>query len=374
MPGTIPLPVESPEILGVGGEQKNTFCLAWGRTALLSQHLGDLDTAETFDYFRLALGHFMALSKKKPKAIAYDLHPGYLSTRFALSQADKVLVGVQHHHAHIAACLAENGRNERCLGLALDGTGYGPDGTVWGGEILVADLAGFERLGHLAAVRLPGGESAVRRPAKMAVSYLYAAFGNRYEALAHDLGLEFSSLEGRILARQLASGLNAPLTTSAGRLFDAVAAALGVCRQRTYEGQPALELEMAADPKETGLYPLPLVQGNGVLVLDTVALFRRVVEERLAGKSNAIISARFHNSLIAGLAEICKVLRGRTGLNLVALSGGVFQNGLLVAGLKNRLEWLGFEVLTHKSVPPNDGGIALGQAAVAAARLQRVLN
>jgi hydrogenase maturation protein HypF len=368
-PQAVPLPLESPEILGVGAEQKNTFCLAWGRTALLSQHLGDLDTVETFDYYRRAIEHFLNLYRKEPRLIAHDLHPGYLSTRFARSQADKRLVGVQHHHAHIAACLAENGRTGQCLGLSLDGTGYGTDGTVWGGEFLVADLADFVRAGHLATVRLPGGEGAIRQPAKMAVSYLYAAYGDRYAELAQDLGLEFSPLEWRVLGHQLATGLNAPLTSSAGRLFDAVAAALDICRERTYEGQPASELEMAANPEEAGHYPLSLIPRKHTLILDTIGLFRQVVEDHLAGTDKNIVAGRFHYSLVNGLAEVCGALRDRTGLNLVALSGGVFQNGLLLAGLRKRLEQLGFEVLTHSLVPPNDGGIALGQVAVAAARL-----
>jgi hydrogenase maturation protein HypF len=371
VPQTISLPLESPDILGVGAEQKNTFCLAWGRTALLSQHVGDLDTVETFDYYRLAIDHFQALSRKAPNFIAHDLHPHYLSTRYARDQADKVLVGVQHHHAHIAACLAENGRDERCIGLALDGTGFGPDGTIWGGEILLADLADFERVGRLAQVRLPGGDAAVRQPVRMALSYLSAAYGGEYERVAQRLGLVLPDLEQRVLRRQLETGLNAPLTTSAGRLFDAVAAALNICRERTFEGQPAIELEMAADPTETGRYQMPLLKEDETLVLDSVSLFRWIVEEHLAGVVNAITAARFHNSLIAALAVACEAVRDNGGPNLAALSGGVFQNAWLAVGLKTRLEELGFEVLTHTLVPPNDGGIALGQVAAAAARLRR---
>ncbi len=369
VPQTVPLPLASPPILGVGADQKNTFCLTWDRTALLSQHIGDLDTVEAFEFYRLAVNHFKDLTRKDPEILAHDLHPQYLSTRYALSQTEKRLVAVQHHHAHIAACLAENGRNERCIGLALDGTGYGTDGSIWGGEILAADLAQFMRAGHLAAVRLPAGEGAVRQPAKMAVSYLYAAYGEAYEQVARDLGLEFSSLEWRVLGRQLAAGLNAPLTSSAGRLFDAVAAALGICRERTYEGQPAVELETAADPQERGFYQVPLRESDEPLIVDTVSLFRQAVKDRLSGIGHAIVAARFHNSLVRGLAAACEAVRERTGLNLVALSGGVFQNALMAVGLKDRLEQSGFEVLTHKLVPPNDGGISLGQVAVAAARL-----
>ncbi len=371
VPQTIALPLEAPEIVALGAEQKNTFCLAWGQTALLSQHIGDLDTLETFDYFQLAIRHFEALSKKSPRILAHDLHPHYLSTRFAQEQEGVKLVGVQHHHAHVAACLAENGRTDRCIGLALDGTGFGPGGTVWGGEILVADIKGFSRAGHFAPVRLPGGEAAIRSPARMALAYLFAVYGDTFQDVGDKLGLSLPDLEARVLDKQLTTGWHSPVTTSAGRLFDAVAAATGICRRRSYEGQPALELEMTADPGEHGFYPAEVHQGDKTLVLDTLAIFRGVVDDRLAGQDNAVIAARFHQSLAEGLTRMCLELRERTGLNLVALSGGVFQNGLLLIQLKTRLTREGFEVLTHKLVPPNDGGLSLGQAAAAAARLGR---
>jgi hydrogenase maturation protein HypF len=371
VPYTISLPIEAPEILGLGAEQKNTFCLAWGQTALMSQHIGDLDTLETFEYYQLAIRHFEALSRKRPRILAHDLHPHYLSTHYALEQENVQLLGVQHHHAHVAACLAENERLEKCIGLALDGTGYGPDGSVWGGEVLVADLESFTRVGHLAPLRLPGGEAAIRNPTRMAIAYLFAVYGENIQEMAQKLGLSFPDLEWRVLLKQLATGWHSPVTTSAGRLFDAVSAALGVCRQRTYEGQPALELEMAVDPGEHDFYPAEVQQDGETLVLDTLAIFRSAVEDRLTGQNNAIIAARFHQSLVEGLTQMCVMLRERTGLNLIALSGGVFQNGLLVTGLKTSLEQQGFEVLTHKLTPPNDGGISLGQVAIAAARLGR---
>jgi hydrogenase maturation protein HypF len=371
VPHTISLPLDAPEILGLGAEQKNTFCLAWGQTALMSQHIGDLDTLETFEYYQLAIRHFEALSRKRPRILAHDLHPHYLSTRYAQEQENAQLIGVQHHHAHVAACLAENGRSEKCLGLALDGTGYGPDGTVWGGEVLVADLAGFTRVGHFALVRLPGGEAAIRNPARMAIAYLYAAYGEKVQETAEKLGLSFPDLEWRVLLKQLASGWHSPMTTSAGRLFDAVAAAIGVCRQRTYEGQPALELEMAADPEEHGFYPAEVQQNGDTLILDTLAIFRGAVADRLSCQDNVVIASRFHQSLVQGLTQMCVMLREGTGLNLTALSGGVFQNGLLVTRLKTSLAQQGFEVLTHKLTPPNDGGISLGQVAIAAARLEK---
>ena len=369
VPRSVSLPLETPPVLGVGGEQKNTFCLAWGRTAVLSQHIGDLDTAETFDYYRYAIRHFADLCRREPKVIAHDLHPGYLSTRYALEQDGLRLIGVQHHHAHIAACLAENGRTEKCIGLALDGTGYGTDGTVWGGEILVADLAGFTRAGHLAPVSLPGGEAAVRQPVRMAAAFLKAAYGDDFGEIAHELGLAFNPLEWQVLQRQLATGLNSPPTSSAGRLFDAVAAALGVCRDRTYEGQPAVELEMVAAPDEEGLYPVTLDTEVETLVLGTPALFKKVVEDYRRGTGVEQVAARFHNSLVGLLAAACEEIRARTGLSVAALSGGVFQNALIFSKLRRSLEESGFEVLFHTQAPPNDGGLSLGQVALAAARL-----
>ena len=370
-PGPIYLPIISAPILGVGAEQKNTFCVAAHGVALVSQHVGDLDSVETFDYYRRAIAHFKALCRQDPAIVAHDLHPLYLSTRYARGLAGVRLMGVQHHHAHIAACLAENRRTDQVIGIALDGTGYGPDGTIWGGELLVADLAGFNRVGHFAAVRLPGGEAAVKDPGRMAGAYLHALYGEDFLSQARRLGLNYAPLEERILRRQLAQGLNSPLTTSAGRLFDAVAAALDVCRTRTYEGQPAMELEMAADEAEDGFYPATIHQEGEVLVLDTLAVFRGVVADCHAGVTAAVIAGRFHHSLVRLLAEACGLIRERTGLNLVALSGGVMQNALLFTRLKRALADQGFEVLTHTLTPPNDGCIALGQVAVAAARLKR---
>ncbi len=370
VPNPIYLPLESPPLLGVGAEQKNTFCLAWSNTAILSQHLGDLDTIETFDYYSQAIAHFKALCSKDPVIVAHDLHPLYWSTRYATGLQGVRLVGVQHHHAHIAACLAENRRRGRCIGLALDGTGYGLDDTIWGGEILVANLTGFTRSGHLAPVLLPGGEAAVRDPQRMAVAYLYQVHGENFTYLARELGLDSPSLESRILYRQLTTGTNSPLTTSAGRLFDAVAAVLDICRRRTYEGQPAIELEMAADPDEDGFYPAPIHMERDTLILDTLTIFRRVVDEYRYGIDPAKIAARFHNSIVRLLTAACELVRNQTGLDLVALSGGVFQNALILRQLYGSLEKRGFQVLTHKLTPPNDGCISLGQVAVAAARLE----
>jgi hydrogenase maturation protein HypF len=371
VPGSVKLPLEAPPILGVGAEQKNTFCLAWGNKAVLSQHIGDLDTVETFDFYSQAINHFKDLCRKDPQVVAHDLHPLYLSTRYATGLPGVRLLGVQHHHAHIAACLAENQVHRKCIGLALDGTGYGSDGAIWGGEILVADLAGFTRSGHLAPVLLPGGEAAVRDPKRMAVAFLYHVYGQHFDYLAQELGLGYPPLECRILYRQLTTGINSLMTTSAGRLFDAVAAALNICRLRTYEGQPAIELEMAADPDEDGFYPAPIRMEGDTLILDTLTIFRRVIDEHRFGISAAKIAARFQNSMVRLLTAACELVRDQTGLDLVALSGGVFQNALLLQHLSDCLEKRGFQVLTHRLTPPNDGCIALGQVAVAAAQLER---
>lgn len=396
VPGSVEIPIPCECILGVGAEQKNTFCLAWDSKAVLSQHIGDLDTVETLDYYRYAISHFLALFQREPRVIAHDLHPGYMSTQYAegfSSSAASVsglpflrhsspetssvrLIGVQHHHAHIASCLAEHGRTERCIGLALDGTGYGTDGTVWGGEVLVADLTEFERVGHFAQVRMPGGDAAVLDPRRMAISYLHAAYGEDWPRMANELGIELTPLEHRAIAHQLDTGMNSPITSSAGRLFDAVSHAIGVCRERSYEGQPAIALEMAAEggssPREDAsaqkgirsIFPFPKP-------LDTLALFRTAVDQKLAGVPLPLISANFHNSLVNLLSSACVKVREETSLNTVALSGGVFQNAILLTRLRASLEGLGFDVLTHKLLPPNDACIALGQVAVAAALLAK---
>ncbi len=256
VPRSIPLPLEAPPLLGVGAEQKSTFCLAWGNHAILSQHIGDLDTVETFDYYSQAIAHCKALCRKDPEIVAHDLHPQYLSTQYASGLQGVRLVGVQHHHAHIAACLAENGVREKCIGLALDGTGYSPDGTIWGGEILLADLASFSRCGHLTAVRLPGGEAGVRDPQRMAVAYLYQAYGEYFDYLAQELELRYPPLECRILFRQLTTG-----SIPRGPPVRAPVRRRGRSPQHLpppdLRGPAAIELEMAADPDEDGFYPPP---------------------------------------------------------------------------------------------------------------------
>lgn len=371
VPESIEMPLDCEGILGTGAEQKSTFCLGTAHKAIPSQHIGDLDTVETFDYYRYAVDHLVSLLGCETKIIAHDLHPNYKSTHYALSRKNVELVGVQHHHAHIAACLAENGCTETCIGLALDGTGYGTNGTIWGGEILLASLTRFERIGHLKETVMPGGESAIRDPKRMAMAYLHASFGEEFENIAKRLGLTFEPLEARIIRHQIETGLNSPITSSAGRLFDAVSAAIGICRDRDFEGRPAIELEMAADEAESSSYPFSIRNEADMLLLNSIPAFKALVEEHLAGVSQATIAAKFHNSVVEMMVSTCQKARDLTGVNWVALSGGVFQNSLILTRLFDGLRSHGFDVLIHKLMPPNDACISLGQVAVAAAILRK---
>jgi hydrogenase maturation protein HypF len=366
----------SAPVLACGAELKSTFCLAKDDHAFVSQHIGDLENAETLRSFAEGIEHFSELFEIRPQVIAHDLHPEYLSTKYALARAEAAgadadhgveLVGVQHHHAHIASCLADNGLGadgERVIGVAFDGTGYGTDGTIWGGEFLIAGLSGFERAGHLAPVPMPGGAAAIRQPWRMAAAYLDAAFPG-----GPDRPLDVAARNEKHWANVVTMarrGINAPLTSSAGRLFDAVAALLGVRDAVNYEGQAAIELEQLADPGEGGSYGCAVEDGD-MLRVAGADLVRAAALDLAAGVSREKISSRMHNGTSAAIAHCCRRLRERTGIGTVALSGGVFQNMLLLHRVVGLLEADGFTVLTHSRVPCNDGGISLGQAVVAAA-------
>jgi hydrogenase maturation protein HypF len=392
--GYVPEPLRVPTrfprpILACGAELKNTFCLAKEDHAFVSHHVGDLADAETLRSFAEGIGHFRRLFDITPEVVAHDLHPGYLSTKYAvdlaggglagggLAAAEEEngefagveLVGVQHHHAHIASCLADNGAEGPVIGVAFDGTGYGTDGTIWGGEFLIAGLAGFERGGHLAPVPMPGGEAAIRQPWRMAATYLDAAFAG-----SPPEGLDVARRNHRLWPKVLTlarRGVNSPVTSSAGRLFDAVAAILGVRDAIHYEGQAAVELEQLADPAERGAYRAaitePITAGEESLRIAGADLVRAVVEDCAAGTDRSVIAARFHNGIAGLVTDCCLRLRERHGLDTVALSGGVFQNLLLLHATLGQLEGHEFRVLVHSRVPCNDGGISLGQAVVAAA-------
>jgi hydrogenase maturation protein HypF len=360
VPEPLPLPRPAPRpILACGAELKNTFCLAKNHHAFLSHHIGDLENYETLRSYTEGIEHFRRLFDIDPTLVAHDLHPEYLSTKHAKEMTGVELVGVQHHHAHIASCLADNGEEGPVIGVAFDGLGYGTDGTIWGGEFLLADLRGFDRLGHLAPIAMPGGTAAITQPWRMAAAYLHAAYDGTPPSLDVMHRNESQWTQVLAIARK---GVNSPLTSSAGRLFDAVSALLGLRDSINYEGQAAVELEQHADPTERGAYRAG--------VTDTIAgvdLVRAVVDDLRHGVATPVIAARFHNGVVDAVTRMCLRLRDDTGVADVALSGGVFQNLLLLKGCVNQLGDKGFRVLTHSRVPTNDGGISLGQAAVAAA-------
>ncbi len=375
--GYVPLPLRLPyggeDLLACGADLKNVFALCKGNWAFLSQHIGDLENATTFSFYKKVLKHLSRLLNIKPKLVAYDLHPTYHSTRFALSLG-LPSIGVQHHHAHIASCMVENDlpREEVVLGVALDGTGYGLDGKIWGGEILLTTYQGFTRLAHLRYIPLIGGEMAIKQPWRIALAYLSLA---EREDLLEREGLELPAFLRRwgeekvkVLRRMMEKGINSPLASSMGRLFDAVSALLGVRFEATYEGQPAVELENISQECEEH-YPFQL-EGEEPLIMDVLPLIRGIVDDLLEGRRKEEIASKFHRSIVEMLASALCILRKRTGVRLVALSGGVFQNALLLKMLWERLEGEGFSVLIHGKVPPNDGGIALGQAVIARSRLE----
>jgi hydrogenase maturation protein HypF len=370
VPLAIRLPaVASRPVLACGGDLKSAFALVRGREAFMSQHVGDLTHERAFRAWTEALGHLRRLLDVAPAVVAHDLHPAYRSTLYARSLEGVERIAVQHHHAHVASCLADNGVDRRVIGVAWDGTGHGADGHAWGGEFLVADLAGFERAAHLEYVPLPGGDRAAREPWRMAAAFLQAAYG---EAM-HDLDLAFvrrlDRAAWRLLGQAIARGLNAPLTSSAGRLFDAVASLLGVRDRVGFEAQAAMELEALAGPRADRTYPTGVVERDAMLVVRTPDIVRGVVEDLGRQTPPATIAARFHATLADVVVQVCRRIRERTGLDAVALSGGVFQNTWLLEAALAGLATAGFEVYSHRQVPANDGGLALGQAAVAARRL-----
>lgn len=371
-PAPLTLPFDVPPMLATGAELKNTFCLARERHAFISHHIGDLENYETLRAFEDGVAHFERLFRVTPQLAAYDLHPNYLATRYALERSEREnlpALGVQHHHAHIAACLAENGwtGGRPVIGLAFDGTGYGDDGAIWGGEVLIASYVSYQRVLHLACVPLPGGDRAVREPWRMALAWLAHAgveWNDDLPPVQHALR-SAPSAQLNVLRQQMGSGLNAPPTSSMGRLFDAVAALAGVRSVVNYEAQAAIELEAIADPDEARAYPFEI----GELEIDPAPMVRAVAADVRAGVGPRVISARFHNGLAQMALEACRRVRQRMGLNEVALSGGVWQNTMLLRLVTRALQKDGFTVLLHRQVPANDGGLALGQVAVAAHRL-----
>jgi hydrogenase maturation protein HypF len=374
-PYPITLPFKMKNVLACGGEEKSTFCLTRDEYAFVSQHIGDMENAETLTHFGDTLSLYKRLFRIEPEIIAYDLHPEYLATKFAMNLKSQdaqhlKFVPVQHHHAHIASCMAENGvaDGEKIIGVAFDGTGYGDDGNIWGGEFFTGGYRNFERVGHFEYVPMPGGAEAIRKPYRMALGYLISLFGKEVnlERLPLSRGLNRGELD--IIKRQLERKLNSPLTSSAGRLFDAVAAIIGLRREISYEAQAAVELEMAAkDIIENGQFePYPFRIENGeIKIIRLRELLLAVVRDVKDNTPVEVIAARFHVTIESIIIKMCWAIFRDTGLNTVALSGGVFQNRLLIRRVEPALIKEGFRVLVHKQVPTNDGGISLGQAVIA---------
>ncbi len=376
--GYAPLPVPVahplPPIVAVGGHQKSTVALTVGSHVVISQHLGDLGSGPSAAAFKTTLDDLVALHDAHPEAVAVDLHPDYVSTRHAATLGLPV-VGVQHHHAHVLSCMAENELDGPVLGVSWDGTGFGPDGTVWGGEFLVCDGTAFTRVGCLRPFRLPGGERAVREPRRAAFGLLHAMLGPAIESGAPGVWAAFTAEERRLLLQALARGLNAPVTSSAGRLFDAVAACVGLRMSARFEAQAAMELEFVADETIGDAYPFRVaggtrydLAGTGSLpaaVIDWEPSIRALLADVAAGVSPAVMSGRFHHTL----ARMIVAAACEAGESRVVLSGGCFQNRLLLARAVTRLREAGFRVYWHQRVPPNDGGLSLGQAVIGARML-----
>jgi hydrogenase maturation protein HypF len=356
----------------VGPELKNTICLSRGSELFLSHHIGDLKNDATRRSFEHAIGHLSRLLEVTPGLIAHDAHPGYLSTRFAREQEQLPTVAVQHHHAHMAACMCEHQLNEPVVGVIFDGTGYGSDGHIWGGEFLVGDYGGFKRAAHLEYFRLPGGDKAVEEPYRVALSLLWQASGS-FTGLDLPVVRGRSELERHVLARMIEAGVHAPLTSSMGRLFDGVSALLGIRERCHYEAQAAIELEQAismtgsGEPESIGR-PLrwKLHRDDGPLRIDPRPLVRELAERAQSKTAKlAELSLRFHATVVEMVLHTCLEIRERTGIARAVLSGGVFQNEFLLRGSYEALEHEGFGVHVHRQVPTNDGGVALGQAAIA---------
>jgi hydrogenase maturation protein HypF len=368
-PSPVRLPWESPPILATGAELKNTFCITRSRYAFLSQHIGDMENYETLRSFEEGVDHFQRLFRIRPELIAFDLHPNYMASRYAGERAEREKLpsmAIQHHHAHIAACMVEHHlpSEQEVIGIAFDGAGYGEDEAIWGGEFLISGYSNFRRAFHLSYYPLPGGDIAVRKPARTALAYLWQA-GMDWEPLLPPVEA-LSAQERTVLRSQLELGLNTPLTSSMGRLFDAVSALVGIRQKISYEAQAAIELESLVDPTENGYYEFDLSSKPGEIgLIEPARVLKQIQADLNIGIQPAVISAMFHNGVARLTRQICDHIRSEVGLREVVLSGGVWQNITL---LNKTLKWLeedGFTVYFHKHVPANDGGLALGQAAIA---------
>jgi len=369
-PFPIHLTYESNQVLGCGAELKGSFCYTKDVYAFLGQHIGDMENVETLKHYETTVDLYRKLFRINPEVVAVDLHPDYLASKYGrrLAKAENLkLVEVQHHHAHIASCMVDNAVTQPVIGVSFDGTGYGPDGNVWGGEFMTADLKSYNRVGHLKYVAQPGGDVAAKRPYRMAVSYLYSLLG--YDELTRKLPFlsKIDAKEMSIITQQIDTRLNAPLTSSCGRLFDAVSALVGIRDVISYEAQAAIELEMVAPDKLDDIcgYCFFIDYTNGLYIVNQRQMFLEIVTDIKNRVPVSEISAKFHRGVADMILNVCGFILRETGLKTVVLSGGVFQNRLLLRTTVGLLKNAGFDVLTHKEVPTNDGGVSLGQAAIA---------
>jgi len=359
-----------PAVLALGSQLKTTVCLIKENLAFLSPHIGDLETPLARDFFQETLALMRHITECEPGLIACDLHPGYYSTLKAARMEGVQVVQVQHHHAHIVSCMAENGISGPVIGLAMDGTGYGTDGQVWGGEFLFADEVSFRRMGHIKKFLLPGGEKAIREPWRTAVSLLYEAYGENWPEWADRLRLIPPATPLQLVDRMIRNKINSPETSSLGRVFDGVAALLGLRQQVNFEGQAAMELEALARSVNGSPLPYDIIREGETSILDLIPAIRRIVEGKLAGRSMEDLASAFHRTLPKSMADLAGRIREKTGSNRIALSGGCFQNRVLLEGCILEMERAGFDVYRHQRVPTNDGGISLGQAVSAGAQLK----
>ncbi|NOZ61444.1 MAG: carbamoyltransferase HypF, partial [Calditrichaeota bacterium] len=366
--GFVPQPIllsqKYPQILACGAELKNTVCLTKENQAIVSQHIGDLKTEESFQFFLKTIDHLKKLFDIKPEIIVYDLHPEYLSTKYAQEQALKNKIPVQHHHAHILSCVAEHNLQGPVLGLAFDGTGYGTDEKIWGGEFLLVDGAEFSRLAHLEYLPMPGGDMAIKEPWRMALSGLFQAYGEELFDLPLPLFKKIPSEKQRIVLQMIKNKFNSPETSSLGRLFDLVSSLLNVCQRATYEGQPAIMLEQHApqEIEKLKIYDWTFRKEGEKYIISSTHLIQNIVQDLLVGENTEVIAGKFHRTLIEMFADMTLLLSREAGVKRIALSGGVFQNIKLLNGMVKKLSEKGLEVYFQEKVPTNDGGISLGQA------------
>ncbi|UCG11282.1 MAG: carbamoyltransferase HypF [Deltaproteobacteria bacterium] len=371
--GYVPVPVflRKPvaPVLALGGELKGTICLTKGSRAFVGQHLGDLENLETLEFLEQTVAHLRRILEVQPRLLVHDLHPDYLTTQVAKTQDELPILAVQHHHAHVVSVMAEHGLEGRALGLALDGTGYGDDHSIWGGEILAADQISYERVGYLDNVPMPGGAAAIKEPWRMAVSYLTAAFGAEIFERNQVLFQRWDPERIRVLLQMIERKVNSPSTSSCGRLFDGIAALVGLRDRIAYEGQAAIELEQCLEPTNER-YEYECREADGRLLMSPTVIFTQIYKDAVSGVPAGVISGKFHQTLVAMFTEACVRLGQMYGLGRVICSGGVFQNVFLLENLERQLQAAGLEVYTPQAIPANDACISLGQAVVGAASLE----